>query len=122
MRPVCIWRSVTGADHSGAVTVPRFDWSRRAEYTSDRGGLIACRNLGAAVSAMGKLAIGPTLFESMDIDALLRQRDDLGGDVVARLSEKFAGHPFVVNRVGALRTFSETAYFKSVAGDGGAAS
>jgi len=34
-------------------------WSRKAEYTCDRGGLLACREPMAAVSAMCKLAVGP---------------------------------------------------------------
>ncbi len=89
-------------------------WSRRAEYTSDRGGLIACQNLRAAISAIAKLAVGKTLFEQLDIEQLMHQKEAVDSDLVAKLSEVLGDHPYIVNRVQALHEFSGTEYFKKL--------
>ncbi len=89
-------------------------WSRRAEYTSDRGGLIACQNLRAAISAIAKLAVGKTLFEQLDIEQLMHQKEAVDSDLVAKLSEALGDHPYIVNRVQALHEFSRTEYFKKL--------
>jgi len=49
-------------------------WSRKAEYTCDRGGLLASRDSRAAIAAMCKLAVGPTLFKQMDIEDFQNQQ------------------------------------------------
>jgi len=48
-------------------------WSRSAEYTSDRGGLIACGKLNTSISALLKLATGKKLAEKVDISEFLKQ-------------------------------------------------
>ena len=46
-------------------------WGRRCEFTCDRGGLIACRDVDAAVGALTKLAVGKELFEKIDMEEYL---------------------------------------------------
>lgn len=85
-------------------------WSRLAEYTCDRGGLIASRNVGAGISALAKLAVGPKLFQELDLDRLEAQRHEIAEDQVARWSEAFSTHPYIVHRFDAIHEFhgSET--------------
>lgn len=86
-------------------------WSRRAEYTADRGGLIASQDLRAAIRAIAKLAVGPQLFDDLDINELLRQKDAVDADLVSKFGETLGSHPYIVNRVSALHDFSRTPYF-----------
>ena len=92
-------------------------WSRRAEITCDRAGLLCTRDLGTATAALIKLALGSRkLYGEINVDEYLRQfkeaRDDL-----RRLGEAFSTHPYLPTRVTALRLFSRTAYFRGVVGD-----
>ena len=43
-------------------------WSRKAEYTCDRGGLIVNHNVKSAISALAKLAVGKELFSQLDLN------------------------------------------------------
>lgn len=81
-------------------------WSRKAEYTCDRGGLIASRNLQAATTALIKLSVGEKLFHELDLEALLSQRETLDRDVLSRLSETMSTHPYILKRIFALNDFS----------------
>ena len=91
-------------------------WSRKAEYTCDRGGLLACRDLKAAVASMCKLAVGPTLFAQMDIEDFLSQKVELDSNDVAKLSENLATHPYLVKRLHALCEFHESSKYKLLTG------
>ncbi len=79
-------------------------WSRKAEYTCDRGGLLASREPKAGIAAMCKLAVGPTLFQQMDID----QSD------VAKLSENLSTHPYLVKRIHAIQQFFESDEYRKL--------
>ena len=87
-------------------------WSRKAEYTCDRGGLLASRDPKAAIAAMCKLAVGPTLFKQMDIDDFLNQQMVLDQNDVAKLSENLATHPYLVKRIHAIQKYFETDEYK----------
>lgn len=89
-------------------------WSRKGEYTCDRGGLIACRNLNAAISALAKLSIGRELFEQMDLEALLDQRHEFNSNDAAKISELFGTHPSIVHRIHALKTFYDSPEYKKL--------
>lgn len=93
-------------------------WSRKAEYTADRGGLLACQDLGSSFSAMAKLVIGKELYQQLDIDRLIAQKDAVDADVVARLSETLSDHPYIVNRARSLQYFSESNYYKNLCDPG----
>ena len=91
-------------------------WSRKAEYTCDRGGLLACRDPKAAIAAMCKLAVGPKLFQQMDIDDFLNQQMALDQNDVAKLSENLATHPYLVKRIHAIQQYFESEDFKRLSG------
>jgi Zn-dependent protease with chaperone function len=93
-------------------------WSRKAEYTCDRGGLLACRDLKGAIASICKIAVGPSLFQQMDIDDFLNQKMELDGNDVAKLSESLATHPYLVKRLHALQEFHESNKYKLLTGTG----
>jgi Zn-dependent protease with chaperone function len=83
-------------------------WSRKAEFTADRGGLLTSRDLKASISALAKLTVGPKLFEELNIDKMIDQMDEV--DIIAKLGEMLGTHPYIIKRIHALKVFynSET--------------
>ena len=93
-------------------------WSRRAEITSDRAGLLCARDLNTATHTLIKLALGSKrLTGNIDIEEYLRQFED-ARDSLRRLGEALSTHPYLPTRVTALRLFAQTAYFRGVLGEG----
>jgi Zn-dependent protease with chaperone function len=91
-------------------------WSRKAEYTCDRGGLIACRNPRSAILSMCKLAVGPELFKKMNVADFLNQQQDLDQNQVATLSETLIDHPYTVKRIRAIQVFYNSNEYRAIAG------
>jgi Zn-dependent protease with chaperone function len=81
-------------------------WSRQAEFTADRGGLVACGDVLAAQRALARLVVGPELFSRLDVDEFVRQAYD--GDLATRANELFSSHPLLARRIVALDQFSQT--------------
>ncbi len=101
-------------------------WSRRAEITCDRAGLICARNLDTAEAVLLKLALGSKkLYEELNVEAFLEQMKETratGGalsEKVGQLSELFHDHPYVPKRIEALRIFADSAYYKALTGGSG---
>ena len=94
-------------------------WSRRAEITCDRAGLICCKDDEVALSAMLKLAVGSkSLFEKADLQEFMDQLDELQ-DGVGRFAEYFETHPYLPKRLHALKMFAGSSYFRSLVGESG---
>ncbi|UQA62486.1 M48 family metallopeptidase [Polyangium aurulentum] len=96
-------------------------WSRRAEVTCDRAGLLCCKSLDVSTRTLAKLALGSTkLYSELNMDAFLEQYEE-SKDSVGRYSELFASHPWLPKRVMALRTFAESELYRkhTSAGEGG---
>jgi Zn-dependent protease with chaperone function len=89
------------------VVLPLFFgwWSRQAEYTADRGGLIACGSLAASQRALARLVVGSELFDRLEMDEFVKQAQD---DVSTRASELFSSHPPLTKRIRALAEFAAT--------------
>ena len=88
-------------------------WGRKAEFTCDRGGLIACQDINASIGAMAKLAVGKQLFEKLDLELFKDQHIDVSNDEVAKLSELLQTHPHIVNRIKAMvQYFNSNDYLK----------
>jgi Zn-dependent protease with chaperone function len=91
-------------------------WSRRADITCDRAGLLCARDLAAATAAMVKLTVGSQrLYGDIDVDEYLRQLDERQSGP-SRFHELFAIHPYLPKRVQALRLFAATTFYRSVVG------
>jgi len=96
-------------------------WSRRADITCDRAGLLSARDLTAATAAMVKLAIGSQrLYGDLDVDEYIEQLDRSQGGP-SRFHELFSQHPYLPKRVQALRLFAQTTFYRSVIGETGGA-
>jgi Zn-dependent protease with chaperone function len=89
-------------------------WSRKAEFTADRGGLLACRNARASASALAKLAVGKNLFEKLDIEQFLAQREERNANDFGQYTEILADHPALVDRIHLLRQFHESDLYKKI--------
>tara|TARA_B100000686_G_C16747307_1_gene950272 strand:+ start:697 stop:1530 length:834 start_codon:yes stop_codon:yes gene_type:complete len=74
-------------------------WKHYAEYTCDRGGLLAGRNLRAAIKSQTKLVVGPELAKKIDIDAFIKAGKELDKNQFAKFAENWLSHPYSVNRV-----------------------
>lgn len=83
-------------------------WSRRAEYTCDRGGLLASRKVNKSISALAKIAVGRELFDKMNLDAYQQQLAGPTQDDLTQLSEALQTHPHIVNRIHGLHYFSRS--------------
>ena len=93
-------------------------WSRRAEITSDRAGMLCSKSEVVAARALTKLALGSRkLYEEFNIDAFLEQYEE-GKNDMGRYMEVFATHPWLPKRVLAMRTFSESALYRKAVGLG----
>jgi Zn-dependent protease with chaperone function len=96
-------------------------WSRRAEITCDRAGLLVVKDLHTSMKGLMKLALGSKkLYDELDLDAYLEQYADMKQGI-GRLTELGASHPYVPKRVMALKAFAETSLYRKAAGlgDGG---
>ncbi len=89
-------------------------WSRKGEFTCDRGGLIACRDAHAVIRAQCKAAVGAQLFEKLDIAPFLEQKQELDKGFMGRLAEVSQTHPFAVNRIQQVMEFSESDIYKHI--------
>lgn len=91
------------------------NWSLRSEYTADRAGLTAVRNLRKAVSAQLKIAVGARLFEEMDVDSALDQFETAGNKEITTAAEYlFATHPMPANRIKQLIQFHRSPLYEAI--------
>lgn len=96
-------------------------WSRRAEITCDRAGMLVAKNQAASERAITKLAVGSKkLYEEFNLDAFLEQHDE-GKQGIGKYMEVFATHPWLPKRVLAMRAFGDSQLFHKAMGAVGAA-
>lgn len=106
-----------------AIQAALLEWSRKAELTADRAGLLVAQDPNVSYRVDMKLA-GGKHAEEMNLDAFLRQAReyDGGGDMldgVLKLGFLFRQtHPFPVLRVAELKQWAESDAFRAImAGD-----
>lgn len=93
-------------------------WSRRAEITCDRAGMLVVKDVHVSGKGMMKLALGSKkLYDQLDLDEFVTQYED-GKQGIGRIAEAFASHPYVPKRVMAMREFAKTALYRKAAGLG----
>lgn len=97
-------------------------WSRAAEITCDRAGLLCCRDVRVAQRAFLKLVAGSKkMFAELNEEQYLDQLRE-GRESIGRAAELTKSHPYIPKRIEALRLFSESDYYRrSVGIPGGAA-
>jgi len=93
-------------------------WSRRAEITCDRAGVLCTGDLEVALRALTKLALGSQkLYDQLNIEAFLEQHQE-AQESIGRYGEVFATHPWLPKRVLALRVFGDSELYRRRAGLG----
>lgn len=93
-------------------------WSRRAEITCDRAGMLCSRDADVSARALTKLVVGSSkLYEEFNLDAFLEQYQE-GKEGVGKYMEAFASHPYLPKRVLAMRVFAESELYRKAAGLG----
>lgn len=98
--------------------LPLNAWSRRAEITCDRAGMLCAKNEQVAARALTKLVLGSRkLYDEFNIEAFLEQYEE-GKDSIGRYMEAFASHPYLPKRVLAMRVFAESELYRKHAGAG----
>ncbi|AKV01053.1 hypothetical protein AKJ09_07716 [Labilithrix luteola] len=98
--------------------LPLNAWSRRAEITCDRAGMLCAKNEQVAARALTKLVLGSRkLYDEFNIEAFLEQYEE-GKDSIGRYMEAFASHPYLPKRVLAMRVFAESELYRKHAGSG----
>jgi Zn-dependent protease with chaperone function len=93
-------------------------WSRRAEITCDRAGMLCSKSSDVSARALTKLALGSRkLYEEFNLEAFLEQYEE-GKEGIGKYMEAFASHPYLPKRVLAMRVFAESAIYRKAAGLG----
>lgn len=80
------------------------NWSLKAEYSADRGGLIATRDLNNSISALLRL-IGKK--ENINFEEYIKEFETKASDPIFKVSEYFIDHPYIPNRIKKLQQFSK---------------
>lgn len=89
-------------------TLSLMSWSRRAEISADRVGLLCCQNFNAASVALIKLSCGLTEKSiQFDVEEYAKQMQDIQelSDLVQDVDDWFSTHPFSPLRVLAINYF-----------------
>jgi Zn-dependent protease with chaperone function len=94
-------------------------WSRAAEITCDRAGLLCCKDPKVAQQAFLKLATGTKrLYEELNVDQYLDQLRE-GREGIGRAAELTKSHPYLPKRVESLRLFAESDVYHRAVGQAG---
>jgi Zn-dependent protease with chaperone function len=90
-------------------------WSRRAEVTCDRAGMLCSKSAEVSGRALTKLALGSRkLYEEFNLEAFLEQYEE-GKEGIGKYMEAFASHPYLPKRVLAMRVFAESELYRKAA-------
>ena len=107
-----------------AVLVGLLEWSRKSELSCDRAGLLAMQDPEVVMSAMLKMAGGPTSQDRTNLNEFIVQADayresgDVADQVFKVLNVLGRTHPFHVLRVAELRDWIESGdYDRIVSGE-----
>jgi Zn-dependent protease with chaperone function len=93
-------------------------WSRRAEITCDRAGMLCSKSDAVSARALTKLALGSRkLYEEFNLEAFLEQYEE-GKEGIGKYMEAFATHPYLPKRVLAMRVFGESELYRKAVGRG----
>jgi hypothetical protein len=91
-------------------------WSRKAEYSCDRGGLLVCQKPESAIKGLMKLAAPiDKLWPEISVESILTQADDfeeLSEDRLSKLYKFFYGvqrtHPWLVIRTKEIKVWERS--------------
>jgi Zn-dependent protease with chaperone function len=92
-------------------------WSRRAEVTCDRAGLICCKDLKVAEMALVRLLLGFEAAEKIQVEDVVEgmKRAQDSNDFTG-ITQLFRTHPNLASRIECLRLFAQSELYYSLAG------
>jgi len=90
-------------------------WSRRAEITCDRAGMLALKDGHKAMAALTKLELGLDKNAAFNVEEYLANPPDPKKGL-GRFTEGFRSHPYMPKRVAAMKMFEASALFAKVTG------
>jgi Zn-dependent protease with chaperone function len=98
--------------------IPLFAWSRRAEITADRAGLLCCGDIAIAEKALLRLVTGLADVNQVDIESYLDRSRSVHDfhQFGAWFQELIASHPMIPKRIEALRLFADSQLYYSLSG------
>ena len=100
-----------------AARVPLLAWSRRAEVTGDRAGLLCCGDLEVAERALLRLVTGLADPDRVDIEDYLRRAQTAEEfHKLGRFDALLATHPMIPKRIAALRLFARSEPYYTLSG------
>jgi Zn-dependent protease with chaperone function/uncharacterized RDD family membrane protein YckC len=85
-------------------------WLRIIEYTADRVGLLCCRSLDAAFSAIA-VSTFHKVGRKIDLHSFAEQRRELDAEPSLRLGEWLSATPYATNRIARLAAFARDPLF-----------
>ena len=97
-------------------------WSRKAEYSCDRGGLLVCQKGESAIKGLMKLAAPiDKLWPEISVESILTQADEfeeLSEDRFSKLYKLFYGvqrtHPWLVLRTKEIKVWENSKIYKNL--------
>jgi len=108
--PLGVVRTIATA-LQGSLRLFLLNWSRCAEITCDRAGLICCGDVAHAERALIKLLVGDgELLKQFNMQAFLNQAKQ-GQSLMGIWMEMRQTHPLMAKRIEGLRIFAETETF-----------
>jgi Zn-dependent protease with chaperone function len=92
-------------------------WSRRAEVTCDRAGLLCCKDLRVAEAALVRLLLGFEAAGKVDLDDVFEgmKRAQNSNDFTG-LAQLFRSHPNLASRIECLRLFAQSELYYDLSG------
>lgn len=91
----------------GSLSLFMYSWSRSAEITCDRAGLICCGDLETAQTALAKMTTGGVnKLDRINIQEYVKQISQVQASPL-RFQELLSNHPLIHKRIEALRLFAE---------------
>lgn len=92
-------------------------WSRKAEFSADRAGLIVSGDIDEAISTEVVLAVGPELAGKVDMAELARQARESNGNLLASFGEMSGTHPMMTSRIQEMINFVHSETFRRLRPD-----
>jgi len=94
------------------LTMAFLSWNRACELSADRAGLLACRNLDKAVTALIKLGAGPNALTRAGMQDAYRRIDAQDDTLMGSISETLGTHPMLIRRIEELRRYARSAQYR----------
>jgi Zn-dependent protease with chaperone function len=87
-------------------------WNRACEFSADRAGLLACGKPHKAISALVKLAAGPSARTRTELERALRHIEAEDDHALSNLGEALATHPMMIRRIEQLQRYAASAEYR----------